>query len=201
MKKFLFDCGANNGCSVRKFATKTLEDFEAYEVHCFEPGAVGESEEMSNTVEKYQNVSLYKKAVSDVNSEITFYDHESYSGASTTWVPKAEDKRRRGDCGSSVKGNVTKKTVECIDLSQFINEKVGDTPDTFVILKLDIEGEEYRVIPKMLENNTFEKIDKIYLEWHPEWNNTPRSSAQLVEKIKEQNPNIVIDATWNALGY
>ena len=53
----------------------------------------------------------------------------------------------------------------------------------------------------MLENNTFEKIDKIYLEWHPEWNNTPRSSAQLVEKIKEQNPNIVIDATWNALGY
>ena len=41
MKKLLFDCGANNGCSVRKFATVTLEDFEEYEVYCFEQGAVG----------------------------------------------------------------------------------------------------------------------------------------------------------------
>ena len=201
MKKLLFDCGANNGCSIRKFATETLPDFDDYEVHCFEPGAVGNAEEVGASLNKYPNVNFHKKAVSDVNSTITFYDHESYSGASTTWVSKAEDKKRVGDCGSNVKGKVVTKTVECIDLSEFINVQVGDNKETFVILKLDIEGEEYRVIPKMLQNNTFSKINKIYLEWHPEWNDTGVHQSQLVDQTREQNPDIIIDATWNALGY
>ena len=35
-----------------------------------------------------------------------------------------------------------------------------------VIVKIDIEGAEYTVVPHMLEKNTFQLIDEVYIETH-----------------------------------
>ena len=208
MKKLLFDCGANNGCSVRKFATDVLPDFSSYEVHCFEPGVVTKDEEWVKTLQQYSNVKLHKKAISTNNGKIAFFDHLGYSAASTTWELKArderfyykEDKIRSGDCGSFVKGEVVESSVECVDISEFINNYLESDPDTYIILKMDVEGEEFRVVPKLLKDNIFKRIDVFYIEWHPDWNNTMNSTASLIKKIENQNPNTEIK-TWNALGY
>ena len=45
-----------------------------------------------------------------------------------------------------------------IDLSEWI--KKHTTKDDYVILKLDVEGAEFGILDKMLEDGTFEWIDK-----------------------------------------
>ena len=200
MKKLLFDLGANDGCSIRKFAT-ILEDFDQYEVHSFEPGAVGNSTEMKDTLKKYSNVIFHPHPVSDRAAPVLFFDHTTYSAASTMWAPKAFDTQRSGDCGSDVSAPVDHTPHTSVNLSGFIQETIKDEPIAELIVKMDIEGEEYRVIPKMIKDEVFKHITTLYLEWHPEWAPSDFDQKSAVEQIKKQNPKIVIDATWNALGY
>ena len=55
-------------------------------------------------------------------------------------------------------------TVQGINLSEyFLNTLL---PTDFVVLKMDIEGAEYSVIPHMLESGSFNLIDEFFLEGH-----------------------------------
>lgn len=198
MKKILIDLGANNGCSLRKFS-KELDDFANLEVYSFEPGTIAESKEMKETLKKYPNITLYKSAVSNHNNNIDFFEHSVYSEASTTWSNKANDTKRRGDCGSDIKGEVIKKTVSTINIINFIKNLVENN-NTDIILKCDIEGEEYNIIPDMISESLFKYITTFYVEWHEEWNNTNKSKNYLVSQIRNQNQNILI-LDWNASGY
>jgi hypothetical protein len=117
------------------------------------------------------------------------------------WEPKALDTRRIGDCGSNISGHVSTSSHTTIDFSQFLLETIKNRTVSDLRIKLDIEGEEYRVIPKMLVDKVFPHVNVIYLEWHPEWAPLNFNQKSTVQAIKRQNPNIVIDATWNALDW
>lgn len=200
MSKFIFDLGANDGCSARKFA-KIINNFEEYSVFCFEPGLIANSAPMKETLEKYSNIILLKRPVSNENRDVLFYEHTRYSSASTTWEAKAKDKKRPGSCGSNVSGKVATRKLKSIDIGEFISSKLQGLEQPEVIIKCDIEGEEYRVIPHLLKLGIFKSVRVLYLEWHREWNNTSCSENDLVRQIKEQNSKIIIDPTWNALGF
>ncbi len=199
MTKFLLDLGANNGCSLRKFSNE-LEDFSEYQVFSFEPGSVGRSKEMKDTLSKSPNVKFFNQPVSDQAKLITFYEHTSNSCASTTWEKKAKDKSRVGSCGSNIKGEILEHEVESIDLANFISKNILSQNPSRLILKVDIEGEEYRVIPHLLENEIFSHVSELYIEWHGEWNTTAISEKALESQIRVQNPSIKI-REWNALGF
>ena len=66
MRKVFIDCGANNGCSVRKFR-RIHPDAHEFEYHCFEANPVF-SKHFDNL-----NVSYYEKAVWIENKQLTFY--------------------------------------------------------------------------------------------------------------------------------
>ena len=153
MKKVFIDCGANNGCSVRMFRGIYDKD-ETYKVFCFEPNPVFD--------EWYDDldVILIEKAVWIRDEMLTFYQIENRadgkeSGASTLNETKAMAHK-----------NVTvhEIKVEAIDFSTWIVDNLD--PDDEIILKMDIEGSEYEVLDKMIEDETISYIDKLYIEFH-----------------------------------
>ena len=149
MKKVLLDCGANKGQSYEWFM-KNRDDSGEYEIHCFEPVS-SFSKNLSQLPMTY-----HKEAVWIEDGTIDFYDKTAeYIGrlSSTLYKHKTDNA-----------GQGTRTTVSCIDFSKFIkdNFKLLD----YIIVKMDIEGAEYKVIEKMLEDKTFEYIDEFYIEFH-----------------------------------
>ena len=65
--------------------------------------------------------------------------------------------------------------TKCMNLSEWIHKNVSD--DHHNILKLDLEGAEYVVIPHLLANNIQNKIDEWFVEFHG-------------EKVSTYNPKI-----------
>jgi FkbM family methyltransferase len=54
--------------------------------------------------------------------------------------------------------------VESIDISKWILNNFCKSD--YIVMKMDIEGSEYEVLPKMIEDGSIEYIDVLYIEWH-----------------------------------
>tara|TARA_B100000287_G_C20309695_1_gene653329 strand:+ start:71 stop:655 length:585 start_codon:yes stop_codon:yes gene_type:complete len=145
MKKVLLDCGANIGQSYDVFF-KNRDDADQYEIHCFEPSPTFSS----NLSEK--SATYHQKAVWVEDGTMDFYDKgNSLSG--TIYKNKVDNK-----------GSGEKIQVDCIDFSKFIIDNFNK--DDYIIVKFDIEGAEYKVIEKMLEDKTFEYVNEFFVEFH-----------------------------------
>lgn len=73
--------------------------------------------------------------------------------------------------------------VDCIDFSKWITENFSK--QDLIIVKMDIEGSEYKILPKMIEENTISYINTLCVEWHdwvmPEFKDqTPKLQQQLM---------------------
>lgn len=55
-------------------------------------------------------------------------------------------------------------TVKTVDLSGFL--KARFTPDDHVVLKCDIEGKEYDVLPSLVDSGAIHLVDELFCEWH-----------------------------------
>ncbi|XP_077869925.1 uncharacterized protein LOC144362665 [Saccoglossus kowalevskii] len=83
-------------------------------------------------------------------------------------------------------------TVPTIDLSQWIQKHT--LKEDYVILKLDVEGAEYGILKKMLNDDTFAWIDKYYGEFHS-WQPTGLTSKEKKKIVEEANKQKQI-ITW-----
>ena len=76
--------------------------------------------------------------------------------------------------------------VESIDLSKWIIDNFKK--DDFIVLKMDIEGAEYKIVPKMFEDGSVNYINYAFIEWHdwvmPEFKN---STGELVRRLQQAN--------------
>jgi FkbM family methyltransferase len=65
-------------------------------------------------------------------------------------------------------GHQAKRTVkiQIEPIHDIIRELVSRYPDTRLLLKLDCEGEEYKIIDKILQEDLFKHIAVIAMEWH-----------------------------------
>jgi len=175
MKKVFLDLGANNGQSIDQFVNM-YEDSESYEIHSFECTKNKTIlNNWNNTAEKYhkkvKSIKLYEKAVwIEDNNSVIFYDTENES--SSLLVEKT--------------GAVKTKNVETIDISNFIinNFNIEDQ----IIMKIDIEGAEYKVFEKMFETGAIKYINKLYGELHgPKCGVPYAEDLKLIEKLKSFN--------------
>lgn len=178
MRKVLLDCGAHCGCSRRKFL-REFKDASEYEIFSFEPDPA---------LNEYCD-SLINKAVWIENTTKTFYKFWIDGGSSLSKV--------RADVLQQTKPNYYNREeieVECFDLRQFIKENFSK--DDLIILKMDIEGAEYDVLPHLIEDG-MDYIGALFIEWHAHrLNMDSKVTLDLIEKIKTFNIPIF---EWDAM--
>lgn len=145
MRQVFLDCGAHCGCSRRKWN----ELHPGYEIFSFEADP-----ELCDI-----NSNLVNAAVWIEDGEQAFYKFGIDGGSSL--------KKERADIMKIRKPNyypLEVIRVPTIDLNKFILDNFSK--DDYIILKLDIEGAEYQVIPNLIQGGAISLIKEFYIEWH-----------------------------------
>jgi FkbM family methyltransferase len=179
MKVFI-DGGGHNGCSIRKFNV-IQADAKEYKKISFEPN--------EKFVKFYTNLDseLIQKAISTYNGICNFYMQTSWEAAGSS-VLKAKSNLQKWK----------QIQVECIDLSKWIINTFNK--NDYIILKLDIEGLEYDVLEKMIQDESITYIDKLYIEFHYPYLNIPNIKERHENLIKALT-NFTVIEEWDALEY
>lgn len=146
-KNILIDAGFHVGSFASGFLAKN-PDFFCY---AFEPNDL--------LLEKNENVRERYK------DRLVFSDE-------VIWVKETEMELTIGIKGMKASSVVPKKRgfsnrkliKKTFDFSKWL-ERIVDKNDN-VVIKMDIEGSEYHVLPKMIEDGTIHLVDKLIIEFH-----------------------------------
>lgn len=143
------DCGAYDGCSAVQFLLSE-PDFEAVS---FEPNpALWPHFDGLPT-------RLMRTVAYTFDGEIDFTIDPTDGDGSTLVKGKTID-----FYGTINDADCPVIRVPCIDLSAFLRE-AAETYDR-IVLKLDVEGAEYDILEKLLEDGTIRHVDRLYCEFH-----------------------------------
>jgi FkbM family methyltransferase len=171
-RKFFIDCGGHNGSSVRKFRNE-IDRNNQFDIFTFEPNP-----EFSHHYSQFLRHNLLPYAVWIEDGEQNFFlDHEDGDGST---LIREKLTKEEGGIGQLDKDSPLR--VKSIDLSSWLrrNFKKND----YIIVKLDIEGAEYKVLDKLCQDGTINYINQLFIEWHWFKIGVPESTHQtLVKKI------------------
>ena len=151
MKKVFLDIGFNKGQSVNHFID-IVPDYKEYEIHIFEPDKRN-FPHIEKYCNKYSNIVPHRDVVYTYDGIIKFY-YARASYGNTVVLEKTT--------GNISKGNF--KELPCIDLAKFLIKNF--TLDDYIILKMDIEGAEYKVIQHLIEADVIKYVDDLFVEFH-----------------------------------
>jgi FkbM family methyltransferase len=167
MNKYFIDCGAHCGESILMARHK----FDPYiTTISFEPIPYFASE-LKKIYKGNENTHIVNAAVW-INDDIKkFYISTEITDGSSLLGEKIND----------VKDESIYIDIPCVDLSTWI--KNNFTEDDYVILKLDIEGAEYEVLNKMIDDGSIKLVNELWGEWHENSINDKRID-NLSDKIK-----------------
>lgn len=148
MAKIFIDCGAHKGESVEHFGGK-ISDWVDYIKYCFEPNL-----ELKKYFGNRKDVIYIPKIVWTKNSILAFYLSPNEGGGSSIYKNKTT-------------GNLSANNyinVEAIDFNEWLikNTKEND----FIILKMDIEGAEYPVLNKLMDEDNLRRVNRLFVEFH-----------------------------------
>ena len=90
-------------------------------------------------------------------------------------------------------------TIKTIDICEWI-ESNCNFDEELVVLKLDIEGTEYKVVEKLLKSNVCKNISALLVEWtplikiskSPDFNYT-EDEVKAIKQQSSENINLVLD--------
>jgi len=169
MKKMFLDCGAWEGISTQYFLDNHPDagDFEVHAFECNPPVY----EILKERFKDNTQVRCWPTAVWKDADPINLYTGE---GAFTESSSLYKSKRT---------GNLDVKNpvlVETTHLSQFL--QLAQPEDT-VILKMNMEGAEYEVIPDLVRSGAVESVDFIFIDWHI--NKIPSITQEVHDKAVE----------------
>lgn len=180
MKRVFIDVGYNKGQSIDHFI-RIVPDYDEYEIHAFEPDSRN-----FRHFDKHQdrcNIQFHKEVVWVFDGEVTFHiSRESF-----------------GNTVIKEKGNlIDSKMLPCVDLVKFIKDNY--TIEDYIILKLDIEGGEYKLLQHMIDTQCMAYIDELFVEFHKD-----KVAKSLVEGEHENLVNALrelgykyVDIPWES---
>ena len=139
--------------------------------------------------EKYDalgiNVNIFPSTVVDVKDGTrTFFldtvntDHDFWGSSIYATHPDA------------VSSNSNGTVLTSINLSRWL--LMNTLPRDFVVVKMDVEGAEYELIPHMVEMGVWTVVDHLFIEWHAI--NVPEGDVEragaAAEKLKAEGVNL-----------
>tara|TARA_R110002126_G_scaffold4922_7_gene25511 strand:+ start:5034 stop:5744 length:711 start_codon:yes stop_codon:yes gene_type:complete len=177
-KKIFIDCGAHEASSL-EFFLKNFPNAEEYETHSFEINT-----DFAKYFEKYtakEQHYFYPKAVWIEDGVINFW--------------------KMGEESSTVadyhKGSASSQ-APCIDLSSWI--KSNFTDEDHIVLKMDVEGAEFSILPKMFKDGTMGMVNQFFAEFHYEKrkNTNIELSLSILENLLFKYG--IVPYRWDATG-
>ena len=180
-RRLFIDCGGYDGCSVLKFLTTEPH----YDCVSFEPNP--------ELWDYYEDIptQLIRKAVYTFDGEIDLTIDPVDGDGSSIHPTKQIDFTQQVD-----NKDCPVVRVPCVDLSAFVRN-AAKTYGT-IVLKLDIEGAEYDILEKMLEEGTIAHIDRIKCEFHGHKMDLDRARH---ERIVAQLEKLCPLEPWDALAF
>lgn len=147
--------------------------------------------------EEYDRDPAWKKACDDVNVKyesgdgLDFIDFD-LPATGGSCVQEIKDKLERPDHHEVKLTFAETSEVESINLSKWIDDNFEK--DDYIVLKMDIEGSEYTVLPKMIEDGTIKYVDNLIIEWH-DWQ-LPSYKDQTIELKRELSSLGISVSNW-----
>lgn len=143
----VIDLGAHVGKISKMFAKR------AKTVYAFEPNPET-FKVLKERVAAYPNIVAMQKAVSDRDGTATLY-----------FDPSGSDRPTEGSTLAEAKRDVTYRNsfeVETFSLPRFIESLEDDVK----LIKIDIEGLEYRVVNDLIDSGVMARVGMVYVEDH-----------------------------------
>ena len=201
-RKLLFvDLGANKGLVSKyfyKYYRKRLSNPRSLElhIHAFEP--------LASKLKVFPRIANIQNEFDRVNSDSVAKCHEFVA-----WIQDGTVSFSRGkkafhtnsavtDVWKDVGGDKDKfefhDELACIDISRWIMKKVTTTSYDAVFVKMDVEGSEYAIIDKLIEDNTLAHIDKMFVEFHKRYRFEAEETSikKCVDKIHKASETILV---------
>jgi FkbM family methyltransferase len=151
MKNVFIDLGSHYGAIIKKFIASKLYSHD-FQIHAFEANVL-----ISGAFAGYPSgVTVHKCAASTIDGDLKLYintAHPSIQGSSIY---------REKITGDLDKDNPI--VVPCIDFSKWIRESFSREDN--IIIKSNIEGAEYGVFGKMIDDGSISFVKRLYLRLH-----------------------------------
>lgn len=164
MKNIFLDCGTHLCEGIVDFYNRGIIN-DTYEIHTFEANPACNIEDRIKQLPL--NIIPYNKAVWIEDGIVLFNQehHKKYNTGSPTdgysdidgWASSVDG------IGFYYRGYEDKIEIPSIDFSKFVSELPSDAN---IKCKMDIEGSEFYVLRKMIQEKTICKIKEIYIEFH-----------------------------------
>jgi FkbM family methyltransferase len=136
-------------------------------IHSFDPTR-GVDQFIQPYIEKYESLSFTPVGLSARDGEDLFFPPENINHVSCSVVPNRQTQDRA-------------YKVQMKSLSSILQEKNISTID---LLKIDIEGAEYEVIPDILERNV--DLKQLQMEIHPDlFPDGQKKTRELIKKLNQ----------------
>lgn len=146
MRKVFLDLGAHAAISVKKFREE-YPNSDEYEIISFECNP-----RFTEVLQNTDGITFHNKAVWIEDGTQDFY--LGHAASSSLIYGKT---RGNLDFDNPI-------TVESVDISRWVVENFSK--DDYIIMKMDIEGAEYEVLPKMIEDGSIDYVNIVYAEFH-----------------------------------
>jgi len=184
-KSVILDIGANVG-DVTDVLSKAYNPY----IYCYEPN-ISCFNYMLKRFRKNLKIKIFNVAVSNFTGKTFLYFHEKAKNIGEFNERSSLKKEKDGlDINKKIK-------VECIDIKQILDQHTK-----IDLIKIDIEGSEYEVMPEIIKNK--DKIKMVLCETHGNPNGKKIPSAdgsklvvknkvwikdyeKLISKLKEMN--------------
>ena len=183
-RNIFIDCGTHYGEGLRQVAQRLGID-ASWEVHCFEPNPECSWYFAKERILEGPSVHFHATAVWICDGTVGL--RQENHALSQTESPVFGGSPIDG-WGSTIMADSVHPALQepigvpCVDLSRFIRENTreGDR----VVVKLDVEGAEYAILRKMIEERSLDLVQEMYVEFHSRF--LPSESAESTERLKDE---------------